>query len=136
MNEIQFDINLEDFSGIEINIDFDIDKNERYCKPAMSRSKNVKYKNASQLSKSIEIKQKDNAGMNALGSAMAGKMAGAMNGAGSSMVSDNLSGVAVAPTGQLQLKNIGELGQKALKDDDNKEFLKQMSMYTSGRLIG
>ena len=59
MNEIKFDINLQDFSDIEINIDFDIDANNRYCKPAMSKSKNVKYKNASQLSKAIEIKQNE-----------------------------------------------------------------------------
>lgn len=59
INDFDVDINLGNFSDIEINIDFDIDKNERYCKPAMSRSKNVKYKNASQLSKSIEIKQKE-----------------------------------------------------------------------------
>lgn len=59
MNEIKFDINSQDFSDIEINIDFDIDANNRYCKPAMSRSKNVKYKNASELSKAIEIKQNE-----------------------------------------------------------------------------
>jgi len=109
---------------------------EKMAQFAEAQKQKVRQIASQPLAGPIEIKQKDNAGMNALGSAMAGKMAGAMNGAGSSMVSDNLSGVAVAPTGQLQLKNIGELGQKALKDDDNKEFLKQMSMYTSGRLIG
>lgn len=59
MNEIDFEFNLDDFSDIEINIDFDIDTNDRYCKPAMSRSKNVKYKNAHELSKAIEIKQNE-----------------------------------------------------------------------------
>ena len=55
MNEI--DINLDNFSNIELDINFENDFNQRYCKPAMSRSKNVKYKNASELSKAIEIKQ-------------------------------------------------------------------------------
>lgn len=59
INDFNIDINLDNFSDIEINIDFDISTNERYCKPAMSRSKNVKYKNASQLSKAIEIKQNE-----------------------------------------------------------------------------
>lgn len=59
MNEIQFDINLEDFSNIEIDINIENDFNQRYCKPAMSRSKNVKYKNASELSKEIYIKQNE-----------------------------------------------------------------------------
>lgn len=52
---IEFD--LSNFSEIEINID--IDTNQRYCKPAMSRSKNVKYKNAKELAKEIQIKQNE-----------------------------------------------------------------------------
>jgi hypothetical protein len=55
--DLSFNIDLGDFSDIEINID--IDTNQRYCKPAMSRSKNVKYKNAKELSKAIEIKQNE-----------------------------------------------------------------------------
>lgn len=55
--KINFDINLDDFQEIEIDLDMQI--NQRYCKPAMTRSKNVKYKNASQLSKEIEIKQNE-----------------------------------------------------------------------------
>lgn len=57
--DFNFNIDLGGFSDIEINIDFDINTNDRYCKPAMSRSKNVKYKNASELSKAIEIKQNE-----------------------------------------------------------------------------
>lgn len=59
INDFNVDIDLGNFSDIEINIDFDIDINDRYCKPAMSHSKNVKFKNASQLSKAIEIKQNE-----------------------------------------------------------------------------
>lgn len=55
MNEIKFDIKLEDFSDIEINIDFDIDTNERYCKPAYKKSIPLKYKNAFELAKQIKI---------------------------------------------------------------------------------
>jgi len=53
--DLNFNINLENFSDFEINIDFDIDTEKRYCKPPMSKSKNVKYKNASDLSKEIII---------------------------------------------------------------------------------
>lgn len=56
-NDFNIEIDLGNFSDIEINID--IDTNQRYCKPAMSRSKNVKYKNASELSKAIQIKQNE-----------------------------------------------------------------------------
>ena len=59
MNDLNFDFNLDNFSDIEIDIDFNIDTNDRYCKPAMSRSKNVKFKNAKALSKEIEIKQNE-----------------------------------------------------------------------------
>lgn len=55
--DLNFNIDLGNFSDIEINID--IDFNQRYCKPAMSRSKNVKFKNARELSKAIEIKQNE-----------------------------------------------------------------------------
>jgi len=59
MNELDLNFNVEikDFQEIEINID--IDTNQRYCKPAMTKSKNVKYKNAKQLSKEIQIKQNE-----------------------------------------------------------------------------
>lgn len=59
MNEIAFDFKLQDFSNIEVDINFNIDFNQRYCKPAMSKSKNVKYKNASALSKEIKIMQNE-----------------------------------------------------------------------------
>ena len=51
--DINFNIDLGDFSDIEINLN--IDDTQRYCKPAMSRSKNVKFKNAKKLSKEILI---------------------------------------------------------------------------------
>lgn len=61
MVDVQLDtiINFDNFSNIEIDINFDMGFNQRYCKPAMSKSKNVKYKNASELSKAIEIKQNE-----------------------------------------------------------------------------
>jgi len=55
--DFNIEIDLGNFSEIEINID--IDTNQRYCKPAMSRSKNVKYKNAKELAKEIQIKQNE-----------------------------------------------------------------------------
>ena len=57
INDFNIEIDLGNFSEIEINID--IDTNQRYCKPAMSRSKNVKYKNAKELSKEIQIKENE-----------------------------------------------------------------------------
>lgn len=57
VNDTNFKIDLKDFSNIDI--DFNIGINQRYCKPAMAKSKNVKYKNASQLSKEILIKQNE-----------------------------------------------------------------------------
>jgi hypothetical protein len=51
--DINFNIDLGDFSDIEINLN--IEDTQRYCKPAMSRSKNVKFKNAKKLSKEILI---------------------------------------------------------------------------------
>lgn len=60
-NELDFNFNIDlgDFSDIEIDIDFGNENNQRYCKPAMTKAKNVKYKNASQLSKDIIIKQNE-----------------------------------------------------------------------------
>ena len=57
--DLNFNIDLGNFSDIEINIDFNTDESERYCKPAMSRSKNVKFKNAQKLSKEIQIKKNE-----------------------------------------------------------------------------
>jgi hypothetical protein len=55
--DLNFNIDLGDFSDIEINLN--IDSNQRYCNPAMSKSKNVKFKNAKELSKAIDIKQNE-----------------------------------------------------------------------------
>jgi hypothetical protein len=57
VQDFNIEIDLGNFSDIEINID--IDTNQRYCKPAMSRSKNVKFKNAKELAKAIQIKQNE-----------------------------------------------------------------------------
>jgi hypothetical protein len=57
IQDFNIEIDLGNFSDIEINID--IDTNQRYCKPAMSRSKNVKFKNAKELAKAIQIKQNE-----------------------------------------------------------------------------
>jgi hypothetical protein len=57
IQDFNINIDLDNFSDIEINID--IDTNQKYCKPAISKSKNVKYKNAKELSKAIEIKQNE-----------------------------------------------------------------------------
>jgi hypothetical protein len=55
INDFNIEIDLGNFSDIEINID----TNQRYCKPSMSRSKNVKYKNAKTLAKEVKIKQNE-----------------------------------------------------------------------------
>lgn len=56
---LNFDVEIKDFQEIEIDINLEECLNQRYCKPAMTMAKNVKYKNAAKLSKSIEIKQNE-----------------------------------------------------------------------------
>lgn len=74
-----------------------------------------------------EMKSQGNEGMNKLGAALATK---AME---PKMVTDNLEGIQVTNNGQLQFdqNSIGQLGQDALKDKDNQEFLKQLQMFNS-----
>ena len=61
MNELNLNFNIEikDFQEIEIDINLEECLNDRYCKPAMTKSKNVKYKNAKDLAKEITIKQNE-----------------------------------------------------------------------------
>jgi len=55
--DFNFDINLDNFSDIEIDLDLEKETNLRYCKPAYKKTVALKYKNAFELSKEIKILQ-------------------------------------------------------------------------------
>lgn len=106
-----------------------VDKLEQFSEAQKQRTKQTVSQGLVPLPKKQE-NAKDDEGMAKLGQALAGKLTQG------SMTTDNLSGVSVAPSGSLQLQDVGSLGQKALKDEDNAKFLQQIQMFNSGKLVG
>lgn len=81
----------------------------------------------------IEMKAKENEGLNKLGAALGGMIAK------SGPVKDDLSGISVdQASGQLNFdpNSIGKLGQEALQNDENQKFLEQLQAYKSGSMVG